>query len=485
MKTATVLAPIALLCVVSLAACTLMPRYQRPAAPVPSSYPAYPEAHAGTPESPGLAAADTGWYEFFADDRLRALLSLALANNRDLRVAALNVEQSRAQYRIQRSALLPSVDAGASVDDSRTPPALAVPGEPSITREYSASVGVSGYEIDLFGRLRSLKRQALETYLGTEQARRSTQLSLIAEVAGDYLALAADQQLLQLARSTLESQTDSYDLTVREAALGYASDLTLRQAQAPVETARADVARYRVQVEQDRNALQLLLGAPLPVELWPGDFDAVIAAVGVHGALPEGLPSDLLERRPDVLEAEHSLRAANANIGAARAAFFPSITLTASGGTESAALSGLFAAGSGAWSFAPQLTLPLFAGGHNRSNLDSARIGREIDVAQYEKAIQSAFREVADALAERAWFDSQLAAQRSMVAADGEAYRLADVRFRRGVDSYLNVLDAQRSLYSAQQSLISTQLNGASNLVTLYKALGGGLHEHDAAVAAR
>jgi multidrug efflux system outer membrane protein len=460
-----------------LAGCTLEPAYHRPDLPVPSTY---ATAAADSGQS-SLPAWDTGWREFFGDERLQGLISMALANNRDLRVALLNVENARAEYRIQRSELLPTLSASGSEDASHSPAALTTPGLPSTTHEFSATVGVSAYELDLFGRLRSLNAQALETYFGTEEARRSTQLTLVAEVAGDYLNLAADQELLQLARDTVRSQNESYQLTVREAALGFASDLAVRQAQTPLETARYDEARYSSLVAQDRNALQLLVGSALPDALLPGSLTEALKAIALNGNLPAGLPSDLMQQRPDVAEAEHTLRAANANIGAARAAFFPTVTLTSSGGSESLGLSGLFKAGSGAWSFTPQISLPIFAGGRNRANLDSATISRDIDVAKYEHAIQTAFREVADALAQRSQYGQQLSAQESLVEATSESHRLADERFQHGADTYLNVLDAERSLYSAQQTLITTQLGQASNLVTLYKVLGGGLNEHNQA----
>jgi multidrug efflux system outer membrane protein len=282
---------------------------------------------------------------------------------------------------------------------------------------------------------------------------------------------------LTLARETLRNQSESYELTVREASLGFASDLAVRQAQTPVETARYDEARYTSLVAQDRNSLQLLVGASIPDELMPDGLAHALSAIALNGNLPAGLPSDLIQRRPDILESEHTLRAANANIGAARAAFFPSVSLTTTDGTESLQLSGLFKGGSGTWSFAPQISLPIFAGGRNRANLDSAEIDRKIDVARYEQAIQVAFREVADGLAERSQYGRQVSAQQALVEATSEAHRLADARFKHGADTYLNVLDAERSLYSAQQTLISTQLGQATNLVTLYKSLGGGLQE--------
>ena len=473
-----------------LAACTLMPNYQRPPLPVPETYPSPAAASAAAPApEPGTivpvatAAADVGWREFFTDDKLRAIIALALDHNRDLRVAVLDIEQSRAQYRIQRASLLPTIEATASGDSARTPQSVASPGSPAVTRDYSVGIGVSAYELDLFGRLRSLNAQARETLLATEEARRNVQISLVAEVADDYLTLATDRQRLALAEETLHSQSESLELTRREAEIGSASDLSLREAETTVQSARADVARYSGQIASDVHALDLIVGAHVPAELLPSGLDDELHALDRGGELPAGLPSDLLERRPDVLEAERTLRAANANIGAARAAFFPSITLTASDGTTSNALSGLFAAGSGAWSFAPQVTLPIFTGGRNLANLTSARVARDIDVAKYENTIQTAFREVADALALREFLEQQLNAQRALVAASSDAYRLSDARFRRGVDSYLNALDAQRSLYAAQQNLIGVELTRMSNLVALYQALGGGWLEHTAAAS--
>jgi multidrug efflux system outer membrane protein len=451
--------------------CSLMPTYQRPASPVSTAYPLARGSDTAPDASP---AADLDWRDFFADPRLRQLVSLALDNNRDLRVAVLNIEQSRAQYRIQEAASFPTVDASGSGNVSRSPAGVSETGRAGITRQYSATLGFSSYELDLFGRVRSLNAQALQQFLASEEARRSTHISLVAEVANDYLTLAADQERLKLAQRTLQSQSDSYALTQRKADLGVASDLDLRQAQTTVESARVDVARYTSQIAQDRNALTLVVGATVPEALLPTGLDDALAALGSRTDLPAGLPSTLLQRRPDVLQAEHQLEAANANIGAARAAFYPRISLTADAGTASVALSGLFKGGSGSWTFAPQISVPIFDGGNNRANLDLALVDRDIYVAQYEKAIQTAFREVADGLAVRDTVQGQLEAQTALVNASAESYRLSEARFERGADSYLQVLDSQRSLYSAQQNLIGTQLTRISNLVTLYKALGGG-----------
>ncbi len=475
----------ALLLLAGVDACTLIPAYHRPPLPVPTAFPPptlTPAVTESAPPSDPVEAADIGWREFFTDDRLRQVIALALAHNRDLRVAVLDIEQSRAQYRVQRAALLPDIEATAGGDSVRTPQSIAAPGLPAVTRDYSAGLGISAYEIDLFGRLRSLTAQARETLLATQEARRNVQISLVAEVAVDYLTLASDRQRLTLASETLRSQSESYELTRREAQIGTASDLSLREAETTVESARVDVARYSGQIAADVDALDLVVGTAVPEALQPRGVGEVLpAALDPSMELPAGTPSDLLERRPDVLEAERSLRAANANIGAARAAFFPSISLTASDGTASDRLSGLFAAGSHAWVFAPQVNLPIFAGGRNRANLAAAQAAHDIEVAKYEHAVQTAFREVADGLALRASLKQQLTAQQALVRASEDAYRLSDARFRRGVDSYLNSLDSQRALYAAQQTLIGTELARMSNLVTLYQALGGGWSEHTAA----
>lgn len=358
-----------------LSGCTLMPRYARPDAPVPERFAgtelstASDAAAAASPD-PAVDIANIGWRQVFTDPALQQVIALALENNRDLRVAALNIEVARAQYRVERAALLPAVQGTGTANNARTPSELTIPGQPQVFRTYSANIGVSAYELDLFGRVRSLKEQALQQFLSTAEARRSAHISLVAEVATAYLTLAADQQLLQLAQSTLSSQGDSYRLQQRSFELGVASQLTLRQAQTTVETARVDVERYTAQVAQDRNALVLLVGTQLPAELLPRALpDGASVDGNVLASVPAGLPSQLLQRRPDILEAERNLRAANANIGAARAAFFPSISLTASTGSSSSSLSNLFDSGTRAWSFVPTLTLPIFNAGRNRANL--------------------------------------------------------------------------------------------------------------------
>lgn len=456
--------------------CSLEPDYERPATPVASAWPEGPAYAQQVPAKSGEPLlGDIGWRDFFKSEPLRKLIATSLANNRDLRVAALNIETARAQYRVQRADLFPAVSAGGSGTRQRTPASVSSYGQATTTSQYSIDAGVSSFELDFFGRVRSLKNEALESYLATEEARVTSQVSLVAEVANAYLTLQADRRLLALAEETLKSQQGSLNLTTESFKRGISSQLDLAQAQTSVETARADRVAYIRQVAQDRNALELLVGTPIDEKTLgtvdTAETDALLAD------LPAGLPSDLLTRRPDILEAEHELKSANADIGAARAAFFPKITLTASGGTESSSLSGLFDAGSGAWSFAPSISLPIFDAGKNQANLDESKAQRDIYVAQYEKAIQTAFREVSDALAGRGTYTDQVNAQRALVKATADSYRLAQLRYSKGIDSYLDVLDSQRSLYSAQQNLISLELDRMSNLVTLYKVLGGGAEE--------
>ncbi|CAH1746347.1 Outer membrane protein OprM [Thauera humireducens] len=452
----------------TLGACSMIPAYERPAAPVPASFPqaAPAEASAATQQAETIA-----WRDYFADARLREVIALALQNNRDLRVAALNIERARAQYGIQRADLFPTITAGGGQSAQRVPGDLNSSGESVVSRQYSANLGFASYELDFFGRVRSLEEQALQVYLGTEEARRSAQISLVAEVANAWLRLAANRERLALARSTFDTRQKSFELTQRSFDAGAVSALDLRQAETLLQTARADAARYAALVAQDENALALVVGAGVSAELLPQGLDAAIASVAV---LPAGVPSEVLTRRPDVVQAEYALRAANASIGAARAAFFPSITLTATVGTASASLDGLFESGSRAWSFMPQIRIPIFEAGRLQASLDVAEIQRDITIAQYEKAIQSAFREVADALAERATLAEQLDARRKLVEATQKSFELSEARYKGGVDSYLNLLDAQRSLYAAELEMISVRLSDATNRVALYKALGGG-----------
>jgi multidrug efflux system outer membrane protein len=456
---------------------SLAPDYTRPTAPVSAQWPIGGLQAAEAPQAAShkaiAAPAEMNWEDFFTDPALKRLIALTLANNRDLRVAGLNIEKARAQYQIQRADLFPTINATTSGTQQRVPGSVSSTGQTVISHEYSASLGFAAYELDFFGRIRSLKDQALYQFLATEEARRSVQISLVAEVANAYLTLAADNERLNLAMETWLSQQASYALIKRRFDLGSASALDLHQAQTSVESARVDRARYSGQVAQDRNALVLLAGSELPNDILQASSLESIT-IGTH--IPEGLPSNLLLHRPDVLQAERLLQAANANIGAARAAFFPSISLTASGGTASNELSNLFTAGASAWRFVPQLTLPIFNAGRIQAGLDVAKVQEQISVAQYEKTIQTAFREVADALSVREPLQQQLEAQQAMVEATAASHRLSRARFDKGIDNYLTVLDSQRTAYAAQQNHISVRLASLANQVTFYKVMGGGAH---------
>ena len=452
-------------------ACSLIPEYLRPQAPVPE---AFPDADAKAASS-ATPLSDIPWQEYFADRQLREVIGLALQHNRDLRVAALNIERARALYRIQRADLFPRVGITGTETAQRLPGDLTASGDAMTTHQYSATVGFSAYELDFFGRIRSLNAQALEQYLGTEEARRSAQISLVAEVANAWLTLAADKERLALARSTFESRQKSHELIRRTFEVGVGSALDVRQAETLMESARADVARYTAQESQDANALALIVGSTVPVDLLPARLSDIVSTVT---EVPAGVPSEILTRRPDVLQAERALRAANANIGAARAAFFPSITLTAGAGIASDSLGGLFSGG-GIWNFVPQIRLPIFEAGRLTANLEATKVQREINIAQYEKAIQTAFREVADAFADKATLVERLDARRKLVEAAEVSFKLSEARYKSGVDSYLGLLDSQRALYLAQMELIGVRLVESSNRVSLYKVLGGGWSSTD------
>ncbi|MGB9082683.1 MAG: AdeC/AdeK/OprM family multidrug efflux complex outer membrane factor [Desulfuromonadaceae bacterium] len=451
-----------------LAGCTTMaPKYSQPAAPVPADW-SGPRA---APAEGQKAVADIPWQEFFVDKQLATLIEQALKNNRDLRVATLNIERLQALYQIRRSDLMPKIEASASANFQRIPEGLSSSGRAMTTEQYNVGLGLISYELDLFGRVRSLKDQALEQYLATEQAQHSVQISLVSQVATAWLALAADRERLQLAKDTLAGQQESYKLTKSRFDAGVSNSLDLNQARTTVDAARVDIARYTTLVAQDENALNLVVGSQVAAELQPQALSETVTAMK---DIAPGLPSDVLLRRPDILQAEGQLKSFNANIGAARAAFFPRITLVSSVGFGSTELSGLFTGDSFAWSILPRISLPIFDGGANKANLKVAEVDRDIAVAQYEKTIQAAFREVADALAQKGSIDEQVAAQQSLADATAESYKLSRARFDKGVDSYLTVLDSQRSLYGAQQNLITVRLTRLANLVTLYKALGGG-----------
>lgn len=445
-----------------LGGCSLAPDYQRPATPAGATWQASSDV-----------TTTRGWKGTFSDPQLQQLITLALSNNRDLRIAALNVQSYEARYRIQRAAQLPTVGVDGSGSRQQTAGDINGSGREQIGSQYAANVGITAYELDFFGRIQSLKDQALENYLAQQESQRSTHIALVASVANAYLTLLADQDLLTLSQQTLQTEQESYELTSKKFNLGAASDMELAQGKTTLESARVSQAQYQRQVAQDKNALMLLIGGNLPAGLQQTRAldDVTLTPV------PVGAPSSLLQQRPDVLAAEHSLKAANANIGAARAAFFPTITLTATAGSASNELSSLFDSGNGTWLFMPKLSLPIFDGGKRTADLDVAEIEAKKAVASYEQSIQSAFREVADGLVAQQSYQQQLAAQQALVEANQRYFDLAEKRYQQGVDSYLTRLDAQRSLFSAQQSLIATRLALLGNEVSLYKAIGGGWQE--------
>ncbi|HEX5739476.1 MAG TPA: efflux transporter outer membrane subunit [Hydrogenophaga sp.] len=443
-----------------LSGCSMIPAYERPAAPVAAGWPGQMASDATLP-----AAADVPWNEFVRDKRLRELITLAIENNRDLRVAVLNIEQVRAQYQIQRANQFPNLNLAAT--GNRQPD-----GDGGIASAYSVGLTMSSWELDFFGRVASLKEAALAQYLASEEARRAAQISLVASVASTWLSLQTNDQLLASTQHTLVTREDSLRLIQLRFDNGATSALDLRQAESLTAAARVALAQQRRQRLLDLNALTLLVGQPIPEHLV-----ATGPVTNRDTSLPDvpaGMPSDLLTRRPDIRQAEQALLAANANIGAARAAFFPRISLTAGVGTASNELSGLFRDGSWGFTLAPQALLPIFDAGRNQAGLASAQAARDIAVAQYEKAIQVAFREVADALAGRATLEEQRVAQRAQGNAEAERLRLAELRYRHGVASYLDVLDAQRGLFAIQQAMAQTRLAQQQNQVALYKALGGG-----------
>ncbi len=454
-----------------LTGCTLAPRYERPAAPVADSWPTGAAYHPA--QASEQTAADLPWREFIRDDKLQKVIEQALANNRDLRSALANIQSARAQYRIQRSDLLPKFNGELSATRQKSLNTFGGANGSAFENEfYSASIGLSAFEIDLFGRVRSLSKASLESYLATEEAARATRISLIAETASAYLTLAADNSRYELARRTVESAQRTMEVTRKRLESGVSSRLDVRQAETVYQQARADLASTTALIAQDRNALELLTGGRLPDELLPAELPENHQWLA---DVPSGLSSSVLLSRPDVLQAEHQLKSANANIGAARAAFFPALSLTASKGLASPELSDLFSDGVSVWSVSPSLLLPIFRGGENVANLSYAKAQRDLYVSQYELAIQTAFKEVADALAVRGTIQDQLDAQRALVDAAADSYQLAEARYAKGVDSFLNALDAQRTLYNAEKSLVSARFTASDNVVTLYRVLGGGL----------
>lgn len=456
-----------------MAGCSVMPAYERPLAPVATDWPAFGPAAANPGSASTVpAAGDLEWQSFFSDPQLRLLVDASLRNNRDLRVAVLNIEQARAQFQIRSADQFPSI--GAAVSGSRVP-ARNSKGDSFISSTYTAGLAVTAYEIDFFGRVASLKEQALAQYLATEEGRKTTQIGLISNVANTYLSLLADEELLAITRQTLATREQSFRLSKLRFDNGVTSELELRQAESLSEAARVALAQQVRQRALNQNALTLLVGQPLTGELALVLSDGkTLANAPLMRDVPAGLPSDLLVRRPDIRQSEQLLIAANANIGAARAAFFPRISLTANIGSASSHLTDLFKSGSYGWSLAPQLLLPIFDAGRNTAGLGSANAGRDIAIAQYEKSIQNAFREVADALAARATLGEQFRAQQAQVNAESIRFKLADLRYQNGISSYLDVLDAQRSLFTVQQSLVQTRLAQLQSQVTLYKTLGGG-----------
>jgi outer membrane protein, multidrug efflux system len=436
--------------------CTMIPKYERPVASVASQYP-------GLQETNTSSAAALSWTNYFADERLKQLIGLALTNNRDFQVAVLNVEQSRAQYRITRSASLPTVNASGGYQKSHA--------NGLTSDQWSANLGSTAYEVDLFGRVRSLNRQALEKYFATVEGRRSAQVSLVAEVATEYFTLREAEEQIALAKETLQTVQDSYALNQATFDAGASSELDLRAAEGQVQTAKINLLAYERNRAQTENYLVLLIGQPMPTNPPPA---RPFNDTNLLAEIPAGLPSGLLQQRPDILEAEHTLKAANADIGAARAAFFPAITLTASAGSTSASFEKLFGSGTGVWSFSPQITLPIFTAGQNLASLDAAKVNNRIEVLNYMKAIETAFREVADALVANRSYTKQIKEESLLVAAQQRRFELANFRYRQGEDTYLNVLLSQQDLYSAQLDLLQARFHQLASQISLYQALGGG-----------
>ncbi|NYH97444.1 efflux transporter outer membrane subunit [Cupriavidus plantarum] len=465
-----------------LSGCTLAPHYDRPEPPVAVAYPAAPEGYAASEVKTGETrrASDIGWREFFRDPRLQSLIATAIDNNRDLRTAALRIEEARAQYQVQRADLLPTVNANASYQRGQFSSLSVAPGaggaQTFTGSVYQVGLGISQYELDFFGRVRSLSNAALAQYFSTEEARRAAHISLVSEVAKAYLSERALAEQYDIARDTLAARQSTYDLAKRRFDAGATSALDLRDNESLVAQARVSAAQLARQRAQAQNALEVLVGKPI-AEIADLPAPMKLSDERIISDIPEGLPSDLLEQRPDIRQAEQQLLSANANIGAARAAFFPRITLTSNAGTISPSFSGLFDAGTKTWSFAPSLVLPIFDTGRNLSNLDLANVRKRIEIANYEKTIQTAFSEVADALVARGTLEEQVAGQEQQRNAEAARFELSRMRFRSGVASYLDELDAQRQLFNAEQALVQARQLRLVNAIDLYRALGGGLNE--------
>jgi len=458
-----------------LAGCTMIPKYQRPPANTSSSWPSVPGyARVKTAPAPVPAAA-IGWKDFFRDPKLQQVIGLALTNNPSLRAAVENVVQTRQLYHVQQGALVPTGTLNANGERTRVPNFFGGNSKPITYTEYQLNLGVSSYELDLFGRVRSLTRQALENYFASEEARRAAQIALVAQVATAYLTEQEAAQQLAISRETLKAARQSFALTKRSFEAGVDSQFDLNTASSQMSTASASVANYAQQLAEASDNLALLVGMPLPSELQPAPrLDMKLCLSDI----PPGLPSDLLEQRPDILEAEHQLKADNANIGAARAVLFPTITLTGSGGYASSSLESLIAPGSTAWLFQPQLSWSIFDLGTAYHALQADKAKKEADAANYQSTIQTAFKEVADALAERETVQSQLADDETLVKADQQSYDLTEAGFKSGVNSTLDVLVTQQTLDSARQNLILAQYSRLISLINLYQALGGGWNEY-------
>lgn len=461
----------------ALSACTMIPKYEQPTVNISEGY-----RYDGVEQS-SIQATSLGWQDYFADPRLHRLIELALEGNTDLRVAALNTDAVRAQYAISRAALLPGVNASGSGNRGRVAADLAG-GSSNVSSSYSVGLGVTGYELDLFGKVRSNNEAALQSYFASVASRDATHLALIASVAKAYFNQRFAEESMALAQKVLKTREDTYRLSQLRHRSGVISAVDLRQQEALIESANASYATAVQAHEQANNALALLISRPLPVDLPPG---LPLNQQFRISKLPAGLPSDLLLNRPDIRAAEFALKRANANIGAARAAFFPSISLTSTIGTGSNELSGLFTGGNRTWTFAPSITLPIFNWGSNKANLDYAKIMKQIEIVNYEAAVQSAFRDVSNALVAREQLDKAYAANAKQSKAYADYLRLVSLRYRHGVSSALDMQDAERSSYSADSAVLATQLTRLENLADLYKALGGGLKrysEDDAVVQA-